>query len=241
MPKGPWRLTLSWRLEEPSIGEGEGGRRDGSPHAPLSHNAGVLTSVPDPVADAQRRFGFARLERVARAPGFYHFWHGPRRQLLLDLLVREGVADVQAPLLDVGCGDGSLVSALRATNVASFGLDPWAERVGLDGERFRCGTVSRIPWPDAAFGTVCALDVLEDVDDRAALDGVPPRAAPGRRAAGDGARAPVPVERPRRRGRPWAPVQSTPTGARCCERRACGWSGYSDSSASCCRSPRSLG
>jgi SAM-dependent methyltransferase len=124
--------------------------------------------VPDPVADAQRRYGLARLERVAQAPAD-HYWHGARRRLLLELLVRERVADPEAPLLDVGCGDGSLVRELLAAKLDAFGLDPWAERLGLDQERFRCSTVSRIPWPDAAFGTVCALDVLEHVDDRAAL------------------------------------------------------------------------
>lgn len=128
----------------------------------------MTASVPDPVVDAQRRYGLARLERVTHAP-VDHFWHGPRRRLLLDLLVRERVADAEAPLLDVGCGDGLLVRELCAANVNAFGLDPWAERLGLDRERFRCGTASRIPWPDAAFGTICALDVLEHVDDRAAL------------------------------------------------------------------------
>ena len=63
----------------------------------------MTASVPDPVVDAQRRYGLARLERVTHAP-VDHFWHGPRRRLLLDLLVRERVADAEAPLLDVGCG-----------------------------------------------------------------------------------------------------------------------------------------
>jgi SAM-dependent methyltransferase len=89
--------------------------------------------------------------------------------LLLDLLLAERVADPRAPLLDVGCADGSLVRELRAAGVDAFGLEPWAERLRLDPELFRCGTVARIPWPDAAFGTACALDLLEHVDDRAAL------------------------------------------------------------------------
>jgi SAM-dependent methyltransferase len=134
----------------------------------VRHNSAVSASLSDAIEEAQRRYGPARLARLAQAP-CGHFWHAPRRRLVLDLLLAERVADPQAPLLDVGCADGSLVRELRAVNVEAFGLDPWAERLQLDPERFRCGTVSHIPWPDAAFGTVCAFDLLEHVDDRAAL------------------------------------------------------------------------
>jgi SAM-dependent methyltransferase len=89
--------------------------------------------------------------------------------LVLDLLQQYRAGRDQSSVLDAGCGDGSLVETLVASGVEAYGVDPWADARRLDPSRFRCGTLSDLPWPNATFGTVCALDVLEHVDDDAAL------------------------------------------------------------------------
>ncbi len=120
------------------------------------------------VIGARQEFPTARLDRIVGAAQ-HHFWHVPRRRLILDVVVRDGVAYDRDAVLDAGCGDGSLVDDLVAAGFDGAGLEPWAQHLSLDPARFRCGTLSDIPWPDSAFGTVCALDVLEHVDDTAGL------------------------------------------------------------------------
>jgi SAM-dependent methyltransferase len=97
-----------------------------------------------------------------------HFWHAPRRRLLLDTIERSSLAP-GARLLDVGCGTGTLVMAMLGRGFDAHGIDAFAERSGLDPTRFRSGHIEALPDPDASAAAVCAFDVLEHVDDGRAL------------------------------------------------------------------------
>jgi SAM-dependent methyltransferase len=98
----------------------------------------------------------------------YYWWFVARRALIEEILAREtsGVSD--ARLLDVGCGTGS--------NLVVFGRDTRAVGVDLSTEALRfcrkrdieavaLSPVERLPFEDAAFDVVSALDMLEHTDD----------------------------------------------------------------------------
>lgn len=118
-------------------------------------------SKPHAVGFHPRRL--AMIREVER----WHYWHEPRRRLLVDL-IREQVKP-GARILDVGCGTGYFCEVLEQAGYVPFGVDPWADRTGLDKVRFRTATAELLPWANAEFDMVCALDMLEHVDDRQAL------------------------------------------------------------------------
>jgi len=97
-----------------------------------------------------------------------HFWHAPRRALLLDTIAA-AMLPAGARVLDVGCGTGRMVRELQATGLDAYGIDPWARESGLDAPRFTVGQAEAIPAPDRTFDAACAFDVLEHVDDARAL------------------------------------------------------------------------
>jgi SAM-dependent methyltransferase len=104
----------------------------------------------------------------------WHWWYAVRREILDRKLARLALDPARTRLLDVGCGTGgaSLVLSRYGRAVAldraaeSFRLAPdrpYAHRVisGADGP---------LPFGDGTFDVVCALDILEHLDDdRAAL------------------------------------------------------------------------
>src|SRR5690606_41493409 len=54
-------------------------------------------------------------------PGYdRHFWHQARRRIVLDALRRHGASRV----LDIGCGPGAYVRALREAGFDALGCDP---------------------------------------------------------------------------------------------------------------------
>ena len=96
-----------------------------------------------------------------------HFWHAPRQQLFLDVIQR--VLPAGARVLDAGCGTGALCEALSRRGYDVRGVDPHASAMDLDPERFCEATTDSLPEPEYYFDLVCCLDVLEHVDDSAAL------------------------------------------------------------------------
>ena len=107
-----------------------------------------------------------------------HFWHAPRRTLLLDTIAGSGLAR-GARVLDIGCGTGRMVRELLARGLDARGIDPWARESGLEAPRFAAGQAEAIPMPDASFDAACAFDVLEHVDDARALAEIHRVLAPG--------------------------------------------------------------
>lgn len=123
-------------------------------------------SAPERPNPAQHRFTRERFDWL-RQVETGHFWHAPRRQLLLRLveahLKPEGLA------LDVGCGSGRLVSTLRSRGYSAYGVDPHAASAETDRDGFTVGQAEHLPYRSGAFDLVSALDLLEHVDDEVAL------------------------------------------------------------------------
>jgi 2-polyprenyl-3-methyl-5-hydroxy-6-metoxy-1,4-benzoquinol methylase len=80
-------------------------------------------------------------------------------------------ADLEAPLLDFGCGAGALVAALRARGLDAFGLEvdePIKREYLMDGLlSFVTYYDGRLPAPyeDGAFASVTCCEVLEHIPD----------------------------------------------------------------------------
>jgi SAM-dependent methyltransferase len=117
-------------------------------------------------APLETEYRSARLRVIGQLES-EHFWFVPRRRRLLNLVRRR--LPGPARVLDVGCGTGGFCGALRRLGHDAVGLDPHAAEMGLPPGRFYSGTSNRLPFPDAHFDAVCIFDVLEHVDDAAAL------------------------------------------------------------------------
>ncbi len=118
-----------------------------------------------------------RLEVIAEGEPA-HFWYGPRRELLLETIMRSGLVQ-GARILDVGCGTGALVQALVKHGFLARGVDPWAAHSGLDPSRFIVGQAESLPVADATVDAACSFDVLEHADDALALSELYRVLAPG--------------------------------------------------------------
>ena len=101
----------------------------------------------------------ARLERG-------HWWFRAQRDIALDELARAGGAT--GPALDVGCGTGALLEELAAAGLgptAGTDASSAALRVAGPGALGTRAEPDRLPFADATFGVVTALDVVEYLDD----------------------------------------------------------------------------
>jgi len=102
-----------------------------------------------------------------------YWWFQGRKEIVLRIL-RKHTPLGRTPLrvLDVGCGTGLLLQAIRT----------WADPVGIDFshlamgyctrrgiDHLTCGRVEALPFRGEAFDLLLALDLLEHVDDDAAL------------------------------------------------------------------------
>jgi len=113
-----------------------------------------------------------RLGRLSRAEG-WHFWFVGRRALVDQLLGRYLPPDGR-PLLDLGCGTGLQLRELSVRGYRMLGVDVRPEglmetRAALPGARVLRGSATKLPLADHSLGGVLLLDVLEHVDDGAAL------------------------------------------------------------------------
>lgn len=98
-----------------------------------------------------------------------HWWFVGRRAIVGAVLPPAGAGDgLPARVLDAGCGSGRTLEMLRGRGELS-GIDLDAR--ALEAARARghadvreCA-IEALPWPDATFGLVTCLDVIEHTDD----------------------------------------------------------------------------
>jgi SAM-dependent methyltransferase len=97
-----------------------------------------------------------------------HWWHATRRRMVLDQVRRACAGRPGLRLLDVGCGTGRMLSELGAMGEAA-GMDLSDEALRFCRERGHDRVLKadllHLPFPDACFHVVTALDVLEHVED----------------------------------------------------------------------------
>jgi ubiquinone/menaquinone biosynthesis C-methylase UbiE len=92
-------------------------------------------------------------------------------QRYLERFIRKSDIQAHGKLLDVGCGDGRLTAKLAMMADQAIGIDvnahaSWAE---LSSERlmFRIGNAHALPFEDASFDVVVAVNMLHHADDPA--------------------------------------------------------------------------
>ena len=90
--------------------------------------------------------------------------------------IAEHIGPAPRSVLDLGCGAGFLSNHLAARGHRVRGLDADAESLAVARAYDRTGTAQydrgdacALPYPDASFDVVCAMDLLEHVEDPARL------------------------------------------------------------------------
>jgi SAM-dependent methyltransferase len=125
--------------------------------------------------DAPSHSGFNftpdRRARIRRMED-WHFWFLARQELLFSLLALWRGAP-RGRVLDLGCGTGHISRALRARGEVVIGLDyqfePSADALEQSALSLVQADAARLPFGSSSFAAVVTLDVLEHVDDHAAL------------------------------------------------------------------------
>jgi SAM-dependent methyltransferase len=118
----------------------------------------VPATVVDDAAAPESAFDSAQRQHLARLEGT-HFWFAARTALVTTSIEQ---LSAPAPVLDVGCGTGALAARLRDRDGRAWGLDA-AGIVDVVADALQ------LPVRDSSVGTLLLLDVVEHLDDRAAL------------------------------------------------------------------------
>jgi SAM-dependent methyltransferase len=98
-----------------------------------------------------------------------HWWFAGRRAVIGALLDRMDLP-TDPSIVEAGCGTGGNLDMLRERGIVRA-FEPFGEAVDIARDRHptievRAGELPRrLPYPDASFDLVAALDVLEHVDD----------------------------------------------------------------------------
>jgi len=87
-------------------------------------------------------------------------WQAPSHDLVAEVLAQLRATD--GPAVDVGCGRGQYLRALRSAGFVSTGVD-LSPGMACDV----VGDATRLPFPDASFGAALALHMLYHLPDPA--------------------------------------------------------------------------
>lgn len=99
-----------------------------------------------------------------------HWWYTGRRKILASFLddICRRVTDRRPRILDVGCGTGANLLMLSKYGDAE-GVDVSEDALAFCRERgleqVKLGAAEKLPYDDATFDLVTALDVVEHLDD----------------------------------------------------------------------------
>ena len=95
-----------------------------------------------------------------------HFWFAGRDRLVLRLLDHHAAP---LPMLDLGCGTGRFAASLAAEGRRVLAIDPAPDLALAPAGATLVGSAEQVPLADASVGTVMVRDVIEHLDDAAAL------------------------------------------------------------------------
>jgi SAM-dependent methyltransferase len=95
-----------------------------------------------------------------------HFWFAGRDLLVRRLLEHHGAPE---PLLDLGCGTGRFAASLASDGRRVLAIDPAPDVDLAPRGATVVGSADRVPLADRSVGTVMLRDVIEHLDDEAAL------------------------------------------------------------------------
>ena len=99
-----------------------------------------------------------------------HFWFVQTRAIIRDAMAAAGLAP-HSRVMDLGCGTGGTMRSLRGlADWTGVDVNPFAAQLAQDrsGAPVIVAAAAALPFADAAFDGVTALDVLEHIEDDAA-------------------------------------------------------------------------
>jgi SAM-dependent methyltransferase len=126
----------------------------------------TVKSVSEALPQEMQRHTYSIMYEVEGS----HWWFVGRRRIIrsfIEKIVRD-LGDARPHILDVGCGTGANLEMLAEFGEAE-GVDVSPEALAFCRERglrnVRLGAAERLPYEDASFDLVTALDVVEHLDD----------------------------------------------------------------------------